>query len=212
MPRARSVGTRILSCKRSCLRGLGFVSDTIFIVSVRFARSTLTGRKLASPQAKFKKSDERIAQRRESAAGGRRALIRHDANHAGRFGETGPLDFAIRWNLGASRLFLSARKFEDMTEPRTCENSRLAFDQPATYGDLKVAGGSHSWLRGPEAPDANRDVLLRYVAAASEAAPRSDGNWRLAPLPSSVLATYLTSPKAAGLPAPPHLKLTSMGP
>ncbi|HKN30773.1 MAG TPA: bifunctional 2',3'-cyclic-nucleotide 2'-phosphodiesterase/3'-nucleotidase [Roseiarcus sp.] len=63
-----------------------------------------------------------------------------------------------------------------------------------------------------EAPDANRDVLLRYVAAASEAAPRSDGNWRLAPLPSSVLATYLTSPKAAGLPAPPHLKLTSMGP
>ena len=41
------------------------------------------------------------------------------------------LNFAIRWNLGASRLFLSARKFEDMTEPRTCENSRLAFDQPA---------------------------------------------------------------------------------
>ncbi len=62
-----------------------------------------------------------------------------------------------------------------------------------------------------EAPDANRDVLLSYIAAAEEAAPSSDGNWRLAPLPSSVLATYLTSPKAALLPAPPHLKLTSMG-
>ncbi len=50
-----------------------------------------------------------------------------------------------------------------------------------------------------EAPDANRDVLLRYVAAAKEAAPKPDGNWRLAPLPGSVVATYLTSPKAAGL-------------
>ena len=76
-------------------------------------------------------SKHRIAQRRENAAGGRRALIRHDANHAGRFGETGPIDFAIRWNLGASGLFHSARKFEDMTEPRTCKNSKLAFDQPA---------------------------------------------------------------------------------
>ena len=76
-------------------------------------------------------SKHRIAQRRENAAGGRRALIRHDANHAGRFGKTGPLDFAIHWNLGASGLFLSAHKFEDMTEPRTYENSKLAFDQPA---------------------------------------------------------------------------------
>ena len=62
-----------------------------------------------------------------------------------------------------------------------------------------------------EAPDANRDILLRYVAAAKEAAPKSDGNWRLAPLPGSVLATYLTSPKAALLPAPGCLKLTAMG-
>ncbi len=63
-----------------------------------------------------------------------------------------------------------------------------------------------------EAPDANRDVLLRHVAAAKEAPPKPDGNWRLAPLPGSVFATYLTSPKAAGLAPPPGLKLTSMGP
>ena len=62
-----------------------------------------------------------------------------------------------------------------------------------------------------EAPDANRDVLLRYVAAAKQTAPKSDGNWRLGPLPGSVIATYLTSPKAASLPAPPRLKLTPMG-
>ncbi len=63
-----------------------------------------------------------------------------------------------------------------------------------------------------EAPDANRDVVLHYVAAAKQAAPKPDVNWRLAPLPSSAIATYLTSPKAAEFPAPPHLKLTSMGP
>ena len=62
-----------------------------------------------------------------------------------------------------------------------------------------------------DAPDGNRDVLLRYVAAAKEVAPRSDGNWRLAPLPSSGIATFLTSPRAAAFP-PPRLKLTAMGP
>ena len=62
-----------------------------------------------------------------------------------------------------------------------------------------------------EAPDANRDVVLKSIAGAGEIAPRSDGNWRLEPWPSTVKATYLTSPAAAALPAPPGLKLTSMG-
>ena len=63
-----------------------------------------------------------------------------------------------------------------------------------------------------EAPDANRDVVLKYIQSADEVAPRSDGNWRLAPWPSTVVATYLTSPAAAGLPGPPGLKLTAIGP
>jgi 2',3'-cyclic-nucleotide 2'-phosphodiesterase / 3'-nucleotidase len=63
-----------------------------------------------------------------------------------------------------------------------------------------------------EAPDANRDILLRYVKATKDLSPRSDGNWRLAPLPATVIATYLTSPLAAQLPPPPHVKLTAMGP
>jgi 2',3'-cyclic-nucleotide 2'-phosphodiesterase/3'-nucleotidase len=63
-----------------------------------------------------------------------------------------------------------------------------------------------------EAPDAVRDVVLRYVAAAKDLSPRSDGNWRLAPLPNSVIATYLTSPLAAQAPPPPNVRLTAMGP
>jgi 2',3'-cyclic-nucleotide 2'-phosphodiesterase/3'-nucleotidase len=62
-----------------------------------------------------------------------------------------------------------------------------------------------------EAPDANRDVVLKYIASRGEIAPKSDGNWRLAPWPSAVVATYLTSPAASGLSAPPGLKLTPMG-
>ena len=62
-----------------------------------------------------------------------------------------------------------------------------------------------------EAPDANRDVLLKYVERQTEIAPKPNAAWRLAPWPSSVVATYLTSPAASGLPAPPGLKLTPMG-
>jgi 2',3'-cyclic-nucleotide 2'-phosphodiesterase / 3'-nucleotidase len=62
-----------------------------------------------------------------------------------------------------------------------------------------------------EAPDANRDVVLKYIESATEVAPKPDGNWRLAPWPGAVVATYLTSPAAAALPAPPGLRLTSMG-
>ncbi len=62
-----------------------------------------------------------------------------------------------------------------------------------------------------EAPDANRDVVLKYIQSANEIAPKSDGNWRLAPWPATVVATYLTSPSAALLPAPRGLTLTSMG-
>ena len=62
-----------------------------------------------------------------------------------------------------------------------------------------------------EAPDANRDVLLKWVESKTEIAPKSNSTWRFAPWPSAVVATYLTSPAASDLPAPPGLKLTSMG-
>ncbi|HEY3624032.1 MAG TPA: 5'-nucleotidase C-terminal domain-containing protein, partial [Roseiarcus sp.] len=62
-----------------------------------------------------------------------------------------------------------------------------------------------------ESPDANRDVLLKYVESKTEIAPKPNGAWRFAPWPGAVVATYLTSPAASDLPAPPGLKLTSMG-
>jgi 2',3'-cyclic-nucleotide 2'-phosphodiesterase/3'-nucleotidase len=62
-----------------------------------------------------------------------------------------------------------------------------------------------------EAPDANRDVLLKYVESKTEIAPKSNSAWRFAPWPSAVVATFLTSPAASNLPAPPGLKLTPMG-
>ena len=37
-----------------------------------------------------------------------------------------------------------------------------------------------------EAPDANRDVLLKYVESKTEIAPKSNGAWRFAPWPSAV--------------------------
>ena len=54
-----------------------------------------------------------------------------------------------------------------------------------------------------EAPDANRDVLLNYVESKTEIAPKSNSAWRFAPWPGAVVATYLTSPAASDLPAPP---------
>jgi len=61
-----------------------------------------------------------------------------------------------------------------------------------------------------EAPDANRDALLKYVESRTEIAPKPHGAWRFAPWPHSVLVTYLTSPAALDLPAPPGLKLTPL--
>jgi 2',3'-cyclic-nucleotide 2'-phosphodiesterase/3'-nucleotidase len=55
------------------------------------------------------------------------------------------------------------------------------------------------------APDTNRDVLLRYIVAKKVVDPTADANWSLAPLPHGCLVTFLTSPEAeksvpAGLP------------
>jgi 2',3'-cyclic-nucleotide 2'-phosphodiesterase/3'-nucleotidase len=62
-----------------------------------------------------------------------------------------------------------------------------------------------------EAPDANRDALLKYVESKTEIAPKPNNAWRFAPWPAAVVATFLTSPAASDLPAPPGLKLTPMG-
>ena len=62
-----------------------------------------------------------------------------------------------------------------------------------------------------EAPDANRDAIVRYVQAMKIVSPKVDGSWRLAPWPENVVATFLTSPAAANAAQPTGLTLTAMG-
>ncbi|MGO4402737.1 bifunctional 2',3'-cyclic-nucleotide 2'-phosphodiesterase/3'-nucleotidase [Bosea sp. RAF48] len=53
-----------------------------------------------------------------------------------------------------------------------------------------------------EAPDLNRDVIVRHIVGKKAIEPKADGNWSLAPLPAGVNVTFTTSPAAAGkLPA-----------
>lgn len=49
-----------------------------------------------------------------------------------------------------------------------------------------------------EAPDLNRDVVVRYIIEKKTVEPKADGNWGLAPLPPTVNVTFLTAPAAAG--------------
>ncbi len=63
-----------------------------------------------------------------------------------------------------------------------------------------------------EAPDANRDALVRYIVETKHVEPKADGNWRFKPWPSSVVATFLTSPLAANVAPPFGVKVTLMGP
>lgn len=61
-----------------------------------------------------------------------------------------------------------------------------------------------------EAPDLNRDVIVRYILSKGTIEPKADGNWSLAPLPASVEATFVTSPAAAGK-LPEGLKAEALG-
>ncbi|WP_439498743.1 bifunctional 2',3'-cyclic-nucleotide 2'-phosphodiesterase/3'-nucleotidase [Bosea sp. (in: a-proteobacteria)] len=61
-----------------------------------------------------------------------------------------------------------------------------------------------------EAPDLNRDVIVRYIIAKKTIEPKADGNWALAPLPDSVNVTFTTSPAAAGK-LPEGLKAEAAG-
>lgn len=61
-----------------------------------------------------------------------------------------------------------------------------------------------------EAPDLNRDVIVRHIVGQKTIEPRADGNWSLAPLPAGVNVTFLTAPAAAGK-LPAELKAAPAG-
>jgi 2',3'-cyclic-nucleotide 2'-phosphodiesterase / 3'-nucleotidase len=61
-----------------------------------------------------------------------------------------------------------------------------------------------------EAPDTNRDVIVRYFVERKTIDPSADGNWRFAKLPASVNITFLSSPNAAKA-IPKGLGITPVG-
>jgi 2',3'-cyclic-nucleotide 2'-phosphodiesterase / 3'-nucleotidase len=63
-----------------------------------------------------------------------------------------------------------------------------------------------------EAPDSNRDVLVRYIVETRHVEPKSDGNWRFQPWPAEAVVTFLTSPAAATAPPPSGVSISPLGP
>jgi 2',3'-cyclic-nucleotide 2'-phosphodiesterase/3'-nucleotidase len=63
-----------------------------------------------------------------------------------------------------------------------------------------------------EAPDSNRDALVRYIVENRRVEPRSRGGWRFAPWPQTATVTFLTSPSAANAVPPTGVKITPIGP
>jgi len=61
-----------------------------------------------------------------------------------------------------------------------------------------------------EAPDLNRDVVVRYILEKKTIDPTADGNWSLKPLPANLNVTFPTSPAAAGK-KPDALKAEAVG-
>lgn len=61
-----------------------------------------------------------------------------------------------------------------------------------------------------EAPDLNRDVVVRFILAKKTINPAADGNWSLKPLPANLNVTFPTSPAAAGK-KPETLKAQAVG-
>jgi len=60
------------------------------------------------------------------------------------------------------------------------------------------------------APDTNRDVIVRYIIEQKTINPTADGNWKFASWPASCVVSFITSPAAAKL-VPAGLKVEAMG-
>lgn len=62
-----------------------------------------------------------------------------------------------------------------------------------------------------DAPDLNRDVIVRYIVEQKSVDPKADGNWSIVPLPANAVVSYVTSPAAARVALPAGLKAEPLG-
>lgn len=81
----------------------------------------------------------------------------------------------------------------------------------------RAGGGGHfpgldSAAVVSEAPDSNRDALIRFIMETHRVAPNPDGAWKFAPWPESAIVTFLSSPAAASAPAPANIEIAALGP
>jgi 2',3'-cyclic-nucleotide 2'-phosphodiesterase/3'-nucleotidase len=121
---------------------------------------------------------------------------------------------APRYDESGALIARDARRIRDLTFKGAPVDPNQSF-LVVTNNYRASGGGGFPGCDGTsvviEAPDANRDALLKYVESKTEIAPKPNNAWRFAPWPDAVVATFLTSPAASDLPAPPALKLTPMG-
>ena len=82
--------------------------------------------------------------------------------------------------------------------------------------NYRAGGGGHfPGLDGKniviEAPDTNRDVLVRFIHEEGRINPTADGNWSFVPWPKTAVVTFAGSPAAAQAAVPPGLAIEPAG-
>ncbi|MBV8474323.1 MAG: 5'-nucleotidase C-terminal domain-containing protein, partial [Hyphomicrobiales bacterium] len=120
-----------------------------------------------------------------------------------------------RYDADGALVAPSARRIRDLTFRGAPVDPRQEF-LVVTNSYRAGGGGNFPGCDGStivfEAPDANRDALVRYISETRHIEPKPGGSWRFAPWPAHVVATFLTSPGAVNAAAPARVKLTALGP